>query len=169
MLSKNIEKMLADQVNFEIYSAYIYLAMGAYSDSIDMPGAANWFKIQWEEEIFHANKLYDYLLERDGRQIFAAIPQPQSEWESLQKAFEGALTHEQLVTSRINDIMAQAEQEKDYATRSFLQWFVDEQVEEESNVRELIRQIKMVKDSGHGLYMLDKELAARTFTPPTGA
>lgn len=169
MLSKNIEKMLSDQVNFEIYSAYIYLSMGAYSDSIDMPGAANWFKIQWEEENFHAHKLYDYLLERDGRQIFDAIPQPQSDWSSLQNAFEGALEHEQLVTSRINDIMAQAEQEKDYATRSFLQWFIDEQVEEESNVRELIRQIKMVKDSGHGLYMLDKELAARTFTPPTGA
>ena len=167
MLSKQVEKLLSDQVNFEIYSAYIYLAMGAYSDSIDMPGAANWFKVQWEEELFHARKMYDYLLERGGRQLFEAIPAPPKEWDSLLAAFEGALAHEQLVTSRINEIMSVAEQEHDYATRSFLQWFVDEQVEEEANVRELIRQVKMVQHSGHGLYMLDKELGARTFTPPT--
>lgn len=168
MLKKNIEKMLVDQVNFEIYSAYIYLAMAAYCDDKDLPGFANWLKIQWEEEIFHAMKMYNYVLERGGRIVLHKIDAPPKTWKSLQAVFEHALEHEQIVTGRINDIMTAAIKAGDHATRSFLNWYVDEQVEEEANVDGIIKRLKMLKGSGHGMFMFDKELASRTFTPPAG-
>ena len=166
MIKKKIEKMLVDQVNFEIYSAYIYLGMAAYCDDKDYPGFANWLKIQWEEEIFHAMKMYNYIIERGGKIALNAIPAPPKTWKSVITVFEHALEHEQLVTTRINKMMTAAIKEDDHATRSFLNWFVDEQVEEEANVDGIIKRLKMVKDSGHGLFMFDKELAARTFVPP---
>ena len=144
MLNKEIEALLVDQINFEISSAYLYLAMASYCDSIDMPGFANWFKVQWEEEIFHAMKMYNYVID----------------------SFKAALGHEQKVTARINNIMTAAVEVKDHATISFLNWFIDEQVEEESNVDNIIKQLKMVGPSGHGLFMLDKEMKTRAFTPP---
>lgn len=166
MLSKKMEKMINDQMNFEIYSGYIYLAMGAYMDSIDLPGFANWMKVQWQEEFFHATKMYNYLVERGGRPVFSEVPVPPKDWKSVKAAFEHALEHEQIVTGRINDIMTAAIKENDHATRSFLNWYVDEQVEEESSVDAIIKKLKLMKESGHGMFMLDKELAARTFTPP---
>ena len=166
MINKKIEKMLVDQVNFEIYSAYIYLGMAAYCDDKDLPGFANWLKIQWEEEIFHAMKMYNYVIERGGKITLNAIPAPPKTWKSVVAVFEHALKHEQLVTGRINNMMTSAIKENDHATRSFLNWYVDEQVEEEANVDGIIKRLKMVKDSGHGLFMFDKELAARIFVPP---
>lgn len=168
MLKKKIEKMLVDQINFEIYSAYIYLAMAAYCDSKDYPGFANWLKVQWEEEIFHAMKMYNYVIERGGTVILDKIDAPPKTWKSLIAVFEHALEHEQIVTSRINKMMTAAIKEDDHATRSFLNWYVDEQVEEEANVDGIIKRLKMLKGSGHGLFMFDKELSTRTFTPPAG-
>ncbi len=166
MLSKKVEKMINDQMNFEIYSGYIYLAMGAYMDSLDLPGFANWMKVQWQEEFFHAQKMYNYLLERGGRPVLTQVPAPPKDWKSVKAAFEHALEHEQIVTGRINDIMNAAIKENDHATRSFLNWYVDEQVEEEASVDAIIKKLKLMKESGHGMYMLDKELGSRTFTAP---
>lgn len=166
MLNKEIETLLVDQVNFEISSAYLYLAMAAYCDSIDMPGFANWFKVQWEEEIFHSNKMYAYIVDRGGKIEMEKIDKPQSTWDSLIDAFKAALAHEQVVTERINKIMSAAVKVGDHATISFLNWFIDEQVEEEANVDNIVKQLKMLGSSGHGLFMLDKEMKARTFTAP---
>jgi ferritin len=166
MMNEKIEKMINDQMNFEIYSAYIYKAMGAYCDSIDLDGFANWFKVQVEEEMFHAQKMYDYLLERGGRPFFTQIDAPPKDWDSVKAAFENALEHEQIVTDRINKIMTAAIQENDHATSSFLNWFVDEQVEEEASVDAIIKKLDLVKESGHGIFLMDKDLAARVFTPP---
>jgi len=166
MLSKKMEAAINDQMNFEVYSGYIYLAMGAYMDSLDLAGFAKWMKIQWEEELFHAKKMYDFVLERGGRPTYAPVPEPPKDWKSVKAAFEHALEHEKIVTGRINDLMTLAIKEKDYATRSFLNWFIDEQVEEESNVDGIIKQLNMIKDSGHGIFMLDKEFGSRVFSPP---
>ncbi len=166
MLKERIEKMLNDQMNFEMYSAYLYKAMGAYCDSIDLSGFANWFKIQGKEENFHTEKIYDYLLERGGRPFFTAIEAPKKDWESLKAAFENTLEHEQLVTEKVNTLMTAAIEENDHATRSFLNWFVDEQVEEESNTDRIIKQLKLLEGSSQGLFMMDKEMALRVFTPP---
>jgi len=166
MLSKKMEKMINDQMSFEIYSGYIYLAMGAYMDSLDLPGFANWMKVQWEEEFFHAKRMYAYLVGRGGRPSFAVVPVPPVEWKSVKAAFEHALEHERIVTGRINDIMTAAIKENDHATSSFYKWFVDEQVEEESNVQTIIKQLKLMNESGQGMFMMDKDLAARVFVPP---
>lgn len=166
-MNEKIEKMINDQMNFEFYSAYIYKAMAAYCDSIDLPGFANWFKVQVQEEMYHAEKMYNYLLERRGRPFFTQVDAPPKDWDSVKAAFEHAFEHEQIVTDRINKIMTAAIEENDHATRSFLNWFVDEQVEEEASVDAIIKQLELVKESGHGLFMLDKDKAARTFTPPT--
>jgi len=166
MLSKKMETAINDQMNFEIYSGYIYLAMGAYMDSLDLAGFANWMKVQYDEEFFHAKKMYDFILERGGRPFYTQIPEPPKDWESVKAAFKHALEHERIVTGRINDLMTLAIEEKDYASRSFLNWYVDEQVEEESNVDAIIKQLNMIKDSGHGVFMLDKELGTRVFAPP---
>lgn len=166
MLNKKIETMLVEQMNFEISSAYIYLAMGAYLDSIDMPGFANWMKIQWQEEIFHATKMYGYIVDRGGRPVMESIEAPQKEWDSVLDAFESTLLHEEKVTERINKVMTEAINASDHATRSFLNWYVDEQIEEESNVQGIIKHLKMIKESGHGMYMLDKEMSTRVFVQP---
>jgi len=166
VISPKMEKLLNDQMNFEIYSGYIYLAMSAYMDSLDHPGFANWMKVQWEEEFFHSRKMYGYLLERGGRPVLDAVPAPPKEWKSVTAAFEHALEHERVVTGRINAMMDAAIEEKDHATRSFLNWFIDEQVEEEAGVDAIIKKLGHIGASGHGLFMLDRELGARTFTPP---
>ncbi|MGI6393160.1 MAG: ferritin [bacterium] len=165
MLNKKIEKIINEQMNFEIYSGYIYLAMSAYMDSIDLPGFANWMRAQWEEEFYHAMKMYNYLVERGGRPVFSTVPEPPKTWKSAKAAFENALEHEQIVTGRINDIMDAAIKENDHATKSFINWYIDEQVEEEASVDSIIKKLNLMKESGHGIFMLDKELGERTFTP----
>lgn len=167
MINDKIEKMINDQMNFEFYSAYIYKAMAAYCDSVDLKGFANWFKVQEQEENFHADKFYNFLLDRGGRPYFTEIPYPPKDWDSIKAVFEHALKHERIVTERINNIMTVSLKLKDHATSSFLNWYVDEQVEEESNVDSIIKQLKLLEGSGHGLFMIDKELLTRVFTPPT--
>ncbi|QVK20211.1 ferritin [Mycoplasmatota bacterium] len=166
MLTKRLEKALNDQMNFEIYSAHIYLAMAGYCAELGLEGFENWFLVQYEEELFHAKKFFKFISSKGGRIIITGFENPENDYPSLLSVYEKSLEHEQLVTSRIYDLMSIAHEEKEYATTSFLQWFIDEQLEEEESVANIISKIKLVKDAG--LYLLDQEVAQRTFVPPTG-
>ncbi len=134
MISKKMESALNEQIKWELYSSYLYLAMSAYFQSVDMTGFAQWMRIQAQEELLHAIKFFDYIGERDGRPVLLPIDAPPKEWKSPQAAFENAYKHEQGVTARINNLVTAAEQAKDKAAVVFLQWFVNEQVEEEASV-----------------------------------
>lgn len=165
MISKTIEDALNDQIAFEFYSAHIYLAMSSYFESIDLPGFASWMRVQYQEEVAHAEKILDYLIERDGRAIIKSFETPPAEWASEQGAFEEAYAHEQLVSGRFNNLMELVISEKDHASQIFLQWFVNEQVEEEASVKAVIQQLKLLGDSKAGLFQMDRELGQRIFTP----
>ena len=166
MISKKIEDALNQQVNAELYSSYLYLSMEAYFASVNLSGFKNWMRVQTQEELIHAMKIYDFINERGGKVTLTAIAQPQTEYQSPLAIFEAVYAHEQKVTGLINELVNLAIEEKDHATNSFLQWFVDEQVEEEDNVGSVLGQLKLTKDSPQALFMLDKEMAARVFTPP---
>jgi ferritin len=166
MISKKMEKALNEQINAEVYSAYLYLSMVAYFEAENLPGLANWMRIQTQEETVHALKFFDFVNERRGRVILKAIDQPPKEWESPLAAFEAAFEHEQMVTGRINDLVNLAVQEKDHATNAFLQWFVNEQVEEETSVDTIVQMLKMGQKAPGAMFMIDRELGQRTFTPP---
>ncbi len=156
---------LNDQMNFEIESAHVYLAMAGYCSDLGLEGFENWFLVQYEEELFHAKKLYKYINEKGQRVNVTGFESPKNEYGSLLEAFEAALEHEKKVTANFYDIMDLAVEQKEYATISYIQWFIDEQVEEEDNVASIINKIKLVKDSG--LYLLDKDMTARSFIEPT--
>jgi ferritin len=166
MLSKEIEKALNDQMNFEMFSANIYMSMAAYFDSMNLEGFSNWMKVQYQEEMFHFTKFYNYINERGGRVLISAMDAPPTEWDSPLAAFENALAHECIVTGRINDLVVKAEEEKDHATFNFLQWFVGEQVEEEASVDGVIQKLKLVSDAPGGMFILDQEMGRRVFNPP---
>ena len=166
MLSEKMVMKLNYQINRELYSAYLYLSMASYADSEGLSGFANWFKIQAKEEEYHAEKMYNYVNQQGRRVVLEAIEQPQTDFTSMVGLFEQTLKHEKVVTSLINGLVKLAREENDYATESFLQWYVTEQVEEEANPAEMIQKLKYVGKDGRGLLMLDKELAARIFTPP---
>ncbi len=166
MIDKKMQGAFNEQINAELYSAYLYLSMVAYFESINLPGFANWMRIQTQEEVMHAMKIYDYVNERDGRVILKSIGEPQSEWESPLAAFEAAYQHEQKVTGLINELVNLAIKEKDHAANMFLQWFVNEQVEEESNADAIVQKIRLMADAPGGMYMLDNEMGQRVFTPP---
>jgi ferritin len=161
MISKKVEKALNDQAAFEFYSAHIYLAMSAYLESIDLPGMANWMRVQYQEELTHAEKFFDHIIEREGRAVVKNWDAPAKEWKSPLDAFESAYKHEKIVTGRINKLMDLAIEEKDHATQVFLQWFVTEQVEEESSVNAIVQRLKMVGDAKGSLYHLDHQLKFR--------
>ena len=166
MMSKKMEKALNEQINAEAYSAYLYLAMAAYFEAENLPGLASWMRIQTQEETAHALKFFDFVNERRGRVVLKAIDQPQKEWKSPLAAFEAAFAHEQLVTGRINDLVNLAVEEKDHATGAFLQWFVNEQVEEETSVDRIVQILKMAEKAPGAMFMIDRDLGQRTFTPP---
>jgi len=168
MLTKKMEKAFNDQIKWEYYSAYLYLSLSAYFSSLGLTGFANWMDVQFQEEQFHARKMFDYVIEKGGRMTLQGIEAPPSVWKSPLAAFEFALKHEYVVTSRINALIDLAQKEKDHASAIFLQWFVTEQVEEEANFGDTVNKLKLVGDGG-GLFMLDRELAARVFVPPTAA
>ena len=161
-----MQKAINDQVNFELYSSYIYLSMSSYLKSLNLNGFAHWMEIQVQEELAHAMKLYNFLQERGGAVEFQEIPKPKKEWNSPLAAFKNALDHEQIVTSRINSLVDLALDLRDHATNAHLQWFISEQVEEESNVLGIVQQMKLAEGSPNGLFMLDRELAQRVFVPP---
>jgi ferritin len=169
MLADKMESVLNNQVNAELYSAYLYLSMAAYFQSVDLPGFATWMRVQAQEEVVHAMKIYDFIGERGGRVTLTAIEEPPTEWDSPLAVFEQAYAHEQKVTGLINGLVDTAESLKDHATRSFLSWFVDEQVEEEASADAVVRRLKLAGESGSGLFMIDRELGQRVFTPPASA
>jgi ferritin len=161
MLSKKIENAINKQINAELWSAYLYLSMSAYFESINLGGFANWMRVQAQEEVGHAMKFYHHVIERRGRVTVTAIAAPNVTWKSPLNAFEDAFKHELKVTGLINDIANIAVSEKDHATENMLQWFVDEQVEEESSADAIVQKLKMIGSNTGGLYMLDRELAQR--------
>jgi ferritin len=169
MWNKKIEKAFNEQMNAEMYSAYLYLSMGAYFQSVGMPGFASWMRVQAQEEMVHAMKFFDHINERGGRVTLKAIDGPPTEWDSAAAAFEHVYEHEQKVTGLINGLVNLAIEEKDHASRSFLQWFVDEQVEEEDSASTVLDRLKLIGDSGNGLFMMDGELGQRVFTPPAAS
>jgi ferritin len=167
MISKKMEKALNEQVNAELFSAYLYLSMEAYFKSLNLNGFANWMRVQTQEEVAHAMKIYEFINERGGRIILKAIDGPDTEWESPLEVFKAVYEHEQKVTGLINNLVNLAIEEKDHATNTFLQWFVNEQVEEEASADAIVQQLKIMADAPGGIFMLDRELAQRVFTPPT--
>lgn len=164
MIAKRLEEAINAQINAEMWSAYLYLSMSAYCQDAGFPGIANWFAIQFKEEQDHAMILLNYLQSRGGRVLLAPIAEVPTEWASPLAAFENTLEHEGKVTSLINNLMALAVEEKDFALQSRLNWFVDEQVEEEENATDLVHKLRLIGDNGYGLYQIDQELAARVYT-----
>lgn len=161
MLSKTVQDAINDQIGKEFYSGYIYLQMSAYLQSVNLPGCAHWMRLQYQEEIKHGLKLYDYVIEREGHITLQALPQPRTDYKSPLEVFETALAHEREVTSMINKLYALTQKENDYPTTIELQWFVTEQVEEEKNAGGIVEQLKMVGDNKMGMIMLDRQLGAR--------
>lgn len=160
-----MEDALSQQLNHEFYSAYLYLAMSAYCGHQNFNGAAQWLKLQFEEEHMHATKIYDYLMDQGVQVVLLPISEPPREYGSTLEVFEASLDHEQSMTVRLNELSDQALKEKDHATYNLLQWFVNEQVEEEATVGGIIAKLSMVKDDGYGLLMIDNELGSRSAVP----
>lgn len=167
MLSKKLESALNAQINAEFWSAYLYLSIASHFGAEGKNGFENWFRIQALEEKDHAIKILDYVITRGGKIELEPIGAVQKTWETPLAAFEAALIHEKKVTAMINNLVGIAKEEKDYATESFLKWFVDEQVEEEATATSYIDALKMIKDNGFGIYTMDKELKSRTYTAIT--
>ncbi len=167
MISKRLEEAINAQINAELWSAYLYLSMSAYCQDKGYTGIANWFAIQFKEEQDHAQIFYNYLVSRGGRVLLQPIAAVETEWASPLAAFEATYEHEQKVTSLINNLMQIAVDEKDFASQSRLQWFVDEQVEEEENALDIINKLRMLDGNSYGMYMLDQELGTRVYTTPS--
>ncbi|WP_255196385.1 ferritin [Halorarius litoreus] len=161
MLKEPLESALNDQINAELRAEYLYLSMAAYFEDEGLPGFASWMRAQADEEHSHAMRIYDYVLDRDGRVRLDGIDAPQTEWETPQAAFEDAYDHEVKVSGLIDDLVALAREENDNATENMLQWFVAEQVEEEATAQAIIDKLRHVGDDGPGLLMIDQELGER--------
>ncbi len=164
MLNQKIEEALNAQINAEMWSAYLYLSMAAYCHLQGNPGMGKWFEVQFQEEQDHAKIFFNYVISRGGNVVLKPIEAVPTTWNSVLEVFESTLEHEQKVTALINNLFAITAAENDYATQSMLKWFIDEQVEEEETAQNIIDNLKMIKDNGYGLYMLDKELGARVYT-----
>lgn len=161
MLSKNMQDAINAQVRDELYSAYLYLSMAAYFESLSLPGFASWMRVQSEEEVSHAMKLFDFVNERGGRVELHAIEKPPVEFESPHDVFEATYEHEQKVTGLIHDLYKLALEEQDYASQVMLQWFIEEQVEEEDNVSQILDLLNRLGDNDRGLVLMDRELGQR--------
>jgi len=168
MLSEKMEAALNDQINAELYSSYLYLAMAAYFHDVNLAGFAHWMEAQALEEQIHAMKFYNFIYERGGRINLTAIAGPPVKWASPLNVFEDAYGHEQKVTALINNLVNLAIDERDHASNNFLQWFVSEQVEEEASADQVVRKLKLMGDAKGALFMLDQELAQRIVTLPPG-
>ncbi|RKD34183.1 ferritin [Thermohalobacter berrensis] len=166
MLSEKLLEELNEQIKYELYSSHYYLAMAAYCAAQDLEGFAHFFKVQAEEEKFHAMKLFDFVNDMDGRVVIKSLDEPKNDFESIEDVFHSALSHEKFVTKRIYKLMDIATEEREHATISLLKWYVDEQIEEENSMKDILTKVRRLGKDSHGLYMLDKELGQRTFTPP---
>ena len=165
MVSERIVTLVNEQITKEQYAAQLYLSMSAWFYAQDLEGIGNYFRVQSKEELMHADKMFDYVNDIGGQIILNEVPKPPHEFNNAQEIFEKALDHERLVTKSIFNIVKAANDESDFATTSFLQWFINEQVEEESSASLLVSKIKMVKDNPSALYLFDQELAQRVFVP----
>jgi ferritin len=161
MLKKTIQDAINEQIKNELYSAYIYLSMSAHFEGMNLAGMAHWMRVQSNEEMEHAMKFFDYIHNRGGKVSLAAIDQPTLEWKSPLAVFENAYEHEQKITGMINNIYALAVKENDYPTQVMLQWFINEQVEEEKNASTIVEQLKMIGDNKNALMMLNHQLGER--------
>jgi ferritin len=166
MLKPALLEAMNRQIFEEQYSSYLYLQMSAWFEAHGLPGFANWMRVQVQEENFHMTRFFNEILHRQGEVVLGAIPAPPTSWETPLAIFEAALEHERHITSCIHALVDLARGEKDYATESFLHWFVTEQVEEEANADTVLQKLRLLGGQGPGLFMLDRELAARVFTPP---
>lgn len=168
MISTKIGSLINEQIANEQYAAQYYLSMSAWFSARDLDGIANYFRVQSKEELMHADKMFDYMNDVGAEIILGEIPKPPHEFSDAQSIFEKALEHEKLVTRSIFNILKNANDEGDFATVSFLQWFVTEQVEEEASASQLVTKIKMVAENPSALYLFDQELAQRVFVPAAG-
>ena len=167
MLSKNLHDAINAQINAELWSAYLYLAMSMDAEAKGLKGVANWFYVQYLEEQDHARIFMNYLNSRDAKVLLLPIDEVPTTWESVLAMFTQTLAHEKKVTSLINNLAAIANDDRDFASINRLVWFIDEQVEEEESAREMIAAVEAVEDNKYGMYMLDKELATRTYAQPS--
>lgn len=170
MLKPKIQDALNEQLNAELYSSYLYLSMAAYFESLSLKGMAHWMRIQAQEELVHVMKFFDFINDRNGRVMLTEVRGPKTEWNSPLEAFEESYAHECGISERVDNLMALANGENDQASSTFLQWFVTEQVEEESHVQSIVDKLKLVGDNGVAIFMLDGELGQRplsaTAAPP---
>jgi len=166
MISKKMTDAINDQITAELFSSYLYLSMSAHFDGVNLKGFANWLRVQYQEETFHALKFYDYVLSRQGKVVMKAIDAPPVKWKNPIEAFEAVCKHEQMITGRIHKLAALAQAENDFPSSVFLQWYITEQVEEEANADGILQRLKLAGDNAGGLFMIDTELAARVYTPP---
>ncbi|ERI93571.1 putative ferritin-1 [Clostridiales bacterium oral taxon 876 str. F0540] len=169
MLSEKLIELINKQINYEFFSEHVYLAMAAYCADQDLDGLSNFFRVQAEEERFHAMKLFDYVIDMNSRVRIKNNPEPRNDYNSMLDVFKAALEHEKSNTRNIYEIADAATEERNHATISFLKWFIDEQVEEEALMNSLIKKLERIGNDSAALYMLDTELAARTFVPPTAS
>jgi len=160
-MNQKLEAAMNDQIQRELASAYIYLSIAAYFEANTLPGFANWMRMQFHEEQAHAFKFFDFIYDRGGEVKLQPIEGPPIEFSSPIEVFEKTLAHEQLVTGFINELYALALEERDFASQSMLQWFIDAQVEEEKNAGDILDQLKMIEGNTHALLMLDRELGSR--------
>jgi ferritin len=165
MLTKKLQDALNDQINREFFAEYLYLSMSAYLESIEMEGFANYFNVQAQEEHFHAMKMFNFVHDKGGRVLLKALKEPKSTYTSVINVIEESLKHEEYVTKSINELMDIAIKENDHSVKSFLQWFIDEQVEEEATITKLLAKLKLIKGEGLGLLTLDSQLLERTYQP----
>lgn len=161
MISEKMQKAFNEQLNAELYSSYLYLSMAAYFEAANLPGFANWMNMQSQEEYAHSMKFYSYINQVGGRVELDTIEKPDFEWKSALVVFEASLEHEKYITKRINDLVDLAIEEKDHAANNFLQWFVNEQVEEEATVGNIVDKFRLIGEEKGGLFILDRELGAR--------
>ncbi len=166
MINGKLEEAINEQINAELFAEYFYLSMYAYFERMNLQGFKNWMNVQMQEEHAHAMGLFEYLQNRGGKVVLEQIEKPKTDWSSPKEVFEDVQKHEQLVTSKINALMDIAEEVHDRAAVSFLDWYLKEQVEEELNVGNVLKTLNLICDDKQCLYMLDKEMAARTFTAP---
>ncbi|BCL60096.1 ferritin [Desulfomarina profundi] len=167
MISEKINTAINGQINAEMYSSYLYLSMATWFAEKSLSGFATWMRAQAQEEMFHAMKMLDYVLERGGHVEYAAIDQPECNWSTPLEVMEETANHEAKVTGLINDLVDLALDERDHAANIFLQWFVAEQVEEEASVGEIVDRMKMIGDGSQGLFAMDMEMGKRVYTQPT--
>lgn len=165
MIKKSVQDAINAQINEELYSAYLYAAMRAYFEELNLKGFSNWMRIQVEEELFHAKKFANFLFDRSGKVAFKAIKEPKVEWKSVLEAFQAAYKHECHISECINKLATLAEKESDHATRAFLEWYITEQVEEEANADAMVNNLKLVEGAPSGLFMLDREAGQRVVSP----